>query len=322
MTRKELYDMLRCAAEEVYDLREAVSVASYMAEALAGVTRTDLVVSPDAEAELPEGFDMILAQLRAGRPVQYITGSCEFCGRVFKVREGVLIPRPETEELVAWVAEDAVQAVGKTLQGSGVPSSALAGPSVSAGGALVAVPSVPDENASLSILDIGTGSGAIAVSLAGLLPDATVRAVDVSDAALAVARENAAANGVRVELLKADILAGPDEWEGLWRDAMFDVVVSNPPYVPASDMASMDRNVRDFEPHTALFVPDDDPLLFYRAIARHANRMLADGGRLYFEIYEGFACGMRDLLVSEGFADVVVRRDINGKDRMLRCVKR
>lgn len=283
MTRKELLECVREAAAEVYDPREADAVAWLFVGDAAELTRTDVLTAPDAEVAEPDGFDAMLRQLRAGRPVQYVLGRSGFCGLEFAVREGVLIPRPETEELVAWVAEEGHDAH--------------------------------------TILDIGTGSGAIAVSLAARLRDAAVRATDISVAALEIAHENARRNGVEVELLRADILAEPAEWEGAWDDGTFDVIVSNPPYIPSRDLPSMHRNVTAYEPHTALFVPDGDPLVFYRAIARNAAWMLRSGGRLYFEIYEEFADDIRELLGSPGFADVEVRQDINGKNRMVRCRK-
>ena len=284
MTSKELFNIFREAACEVYDRREAVSVAHTMLEDLAGISRTRLFLYPDAEIDVPADMERILGELRSGRPVQYITGRCEFNGLEFRVREGVLIPRPETEELVELVAA---------------------------------------ENAGVrSVLDIGTGSGAIAVSLAKLLPEACVRATDISPEALAIARGNAVANGVDVEFFQADILSESSDWEGTWADAMFDIIVSNPPYIPAGDIPFMHRNVVGYDPHIALFVPDFDPLVFYRAIAGHAVRLLAPGGGLYFEIYEHFAEEMRGLLEGFGFADIEVIRDINGKNRIVRCRKR
>lgn len=284
MTAKELFSLFRETAGEVYDRREAASVAWLMLEGMAGINRERLLPDPDAVVEVPDGLERILGELRSGRPVQYIMGRCEFNGLEFRVREGVLIPRPETEELIGLVAAE--------------------------------------NPGARSVLDIGTGSGAIAVSLSKRFPGASVRATDISCEALAVARGNAEANHADVEFFHADALAGQDEWEGVWRDAMFDVIVSNPPYIPSGDIMAMHRNVTAYEPHTALFVPDSDPLVFYRAIAGHAVRLLRPGGGLYFEIYERFAEGMCRLLDGFGFTDIEVMRDINGKNRMVRCRKR
>ena len=165
------------------------------------------------------------------------------------------------------------------------------------------------------ILDIGTGSGAIAVSLARRVSGARVTAVDISDVALEVARENARRNGVSVSFVKADALGDMSSL------GEFDAIVSNPPYVPQSDLPTMHRNVRDFEPHTALFVPDDDPLLFYRSIADNARRMLVDGGVLCFEIYELYGEQMCAMLRERGFRDVSTVEDANLKERMVWCRK-
>ena len=197
--------------------------------------------------------------------MQYAVGHTEFYGHRFAVREGVLIPRPETEELVSWV--------------------------------------VHDERRARALLDVGTGSGCIAASLALALPGAEGCAADLSDAALAIAAENFRTLGARVTLRKADALGG--------------AIVPNPPYVPQSDLAAMHANVRGYEPPEALFVPDDDALRFYRAIARAGRRMLRPGGKLYFEIYERSAGQMRLLLGEEGYTDTEVREDLNGKPRMV-----
>lgn len=284
VTARELYERVRTAAGELYDGREAASIAALVLEEAAGVTRARMLADPDRVISHDIDVEGIAGQLRSGRPVQYILGSADFCGLKFSVGEGVLIPRPETEELVGWI--------------------------------------LSEEKDARRILDIGTGCGAIAVTLAGRMPSASVRATDISPQALEAARGNAGANGVRVELLRADILAAPEEWEGVWEAGVYDFVVSNPPYIPLSDTPEMHVNVRGYEPHTALFVPDADPLVFYRAIGRHALWMLRPGGTLYFEIYEGFARQTEELLVGLGYTDIEVRKDINAKPRMVRCRRR
>ena len=216
----------------------------FSAAGISGLTTTALLTDPGAELPAAERLEAAAERLAAGEPLQYVLGEAGFCGRPFVVRPGVLIPRPETEELVAWVLRDEVR--------------------------------------SRRLLDVGTGSGCIAVSLALGLPGAELFAADLSDEALAVAAENARRLGARVTLRRADALHG-------LADAFperFDAIVSNPPYVPESDRAAMHPNVRDHEPGMALFVPDDDRILFYRAIARAGRRLLLPGGRLYFEIYE------------------------------------
>ncbi len=278
-TRREVIDRIRRALVPLYAPREAEQIARRFLFERCGITLTDYVVRPDAEAPIPD-LATAVAQLAAGRPVQYVVGSTEFCGLRFEVGEGVLIPRPETEELAAAVAAE-------------TPAGA-------------------------AVLDVGTGSGCIAVTLARRIPRARVTAVDLSPQALDTARRNARRLGADVRFLRADALAGLHELP----DAAFDCVVSNPPYVPQSDRAAMHINVRDYEPPEALFVPDDDPLRFYRAIARAARRLLRPDGRLWFEIYERLADRTARLLADEGFAAIAVRRDGYDKPRMICCTVR
>ena len=272
-TRREVIDRIRRAIAPLYEPREAEQIARRFVFERCGITLTQYAVAPEAQADIPD-LEESVRQLAAGRPVQYVLAHTEFCGMTFEVGEGVLIPRPETEELVAAAAAEAV--------------------------------------AGTAALDVGTGSGCIAVSLARLIPDARVTAVDLSPQALAVARRNAVRLGAEVRFVQADALAGLHELP----DAAFDLIVSNPPYVPQSDLPAMHVNVREYEPHEALLVPDDDPLRFYRAIARAGRRTLRPGGRLYFEIYERFAEAMRRMLGEEGYTDTEVREDLNGKPRM------
>ena len=280
-TYAEIINRMKCAAAANYNEREAHSLALWAVEALTGADRVQLLVDPHREVEHVdmEEVERVERELSEARPIQYIIGMAEFCGLQFAVGEGVLVPRPETEELVRWVAEECPTA--------------------------------------RRILDIGTGSGAIAVSLAKLLPQAEVAAMDISEVALDYASRNAAANGVKVRVVQGDALS---DWASAFEE--LDVVVSNPPYVPASDRASMHRNVRDYEPELALFVPDDDLLRLYRSIADGATRALRTGGALYFEIYEGAAEQMIEMLTKRGWTDIELRRDFNDKNRMIRCRKR
>lgn len=280
-TYAEIINRMKSAAAANYDEREAHSLALWAVEALTGADRVQLLVDPHREVEHVdmEEVERVERELSEARPIQYIIGTTEFCGLQFAVGEGVLVPRPETEELVRWVVDEC-----PTAQ---------------------------------RVLDIGTGSGAIAVSLAKLLPKAEVTAMDISEVALDYASRNAAANGVKVRVVQGDALS---DWASAFEE--LDVVVSNPPYVPASDRASMHRNVRDYEPELALFVPDDDLLRFYRSIADGATRALRTGGALYFEIYEGAAEQMIEMLTERGWTDIELRRDFNDKNRMIRCRKR
>ncbi len=275
-TRRDILRRIATPLVPLYGEREARSIALLAAAESSGLPEAAFLTDPQAEINL-DGIDAVIEQLAAGRPVQYVTGTASFLGRRFAVREGVLIPRPETEELTAWILCE-------------------------------------ERNAS-AILDVGTGSGCIAATLAAELPHATVVAADLSEAALAVAAENCRALGVRVDLRRADALHDLAE---VFPEP-FDVIVSNPPYVPQRDRASMHPNVREYEPAEALFVPDDDPLCFYRAIARAGRRMLRPQGRLYFEIYHLYADTLRTLLAAEGYTDIRIRNDLFERRRMLCC---
>lgn len=280
MKAQQLIQQFYTAARTHYAEREAAQIACWIAAEHGGVADNPihLKINPDYEICIaPQTIDRIVAELRAARPVQYIIGQTTFCDRRFAVDERVLIPRPETEELVYWIAHDVA------------PTS--------------------------RILDIGTGSGCIAISLALELPESHVAAIDIKAEALEVARLNSARLGASVQFVQADALG---DLSGIF-DHRFDVVVSNPPYVPAADLGSMHPNVRDYEPHTALFVPDEDPLCFYRAIARAGEQLLAPQGRLYFEIYHEAGDAMRQMLTAEGYTSIEIRRDLNNKERMVCC---
>lgn len=272
MTVREAIQTIERAVSALYDPREATAIARSVVCNRCGYNFSQLVVHYDDECQISD-FQTIVEQLSAARPVQYVLGQAQFYDLVFEVDEGVLIPRPETEELVARVAADA-------LPGA-------------------------------RILDVGTGSGAIAVSLAKSVAGADVVAVDISDVALEIAARNAANNGVDVTFVKADALADMSHL------GVFDIVVSNPPYIPQSDIVEMSRNVVDFEPHTALFVDDNDALCFYRSIAQNSLTMLREGGGLYFEIYEQFGAQIAAMLEQMGYRDIVVAKDIFGKERMV-----
>ena len=220
----------------------------------------------------------ILSRLKRGEPHQYVMGKTSFYGMEFRVTADVLIPRPETEELVEWILS---------------------------------------ENTSENpvMLDMGTGSGCIAVALAKNIPSANVRAWDISENALQIAAENAEKNEVTVHFSRQDIL------QPLTPGMTYDIVVSNPPYVMESEAEDMERNVLDFEPHEALFVPDVNPLLFYERIADAALTILNDGGRLYFEINRSKGPEIVEMLQDRGFVEIELRKDISGNNRMIRAVK-
>lgn len=275
-TRREILRALTEAGAELYGEAEARQIAEMVLESR-GVSRNMLLVEPNEELQFPD-LDSVINDIRAWRPVQYIIGTAEFAGMDFEVSDAVLIPRPETEELVDWIASE----VGD----------------------------------SASILDVGTGSGCIAIALSRAVSGSSVWALDISAEALAVARRNGAKYAPDVRFVEGDALS---DFSALFAEK-FDVVVSNPPYIPDSDSRLMRRNVTDYEPHTALFVPDNDPLLFYRSIARTALKMLKAEGKIYFEIYESLADEMQRMLHDEGYEEIVVREDFRGKPRMI-CAK-
>ena len=281
MTYQELWRPLTA----VYDQREAQSVARMVLEMRFGLTLADVLCG-----QMPDECDLrpIQQRLLAGEPVQYVIGEAEFGGRRFRVAPGVLIPRPETYELCQWVSNR-----GERREERGEKEE--------------------------RILDIGTGSGCIACTLAAELPEAEVTAWDISEEALAIARENARRTHVHVLFEQADILdprliaASPQN--------RYQVIVSNPPYICQKEQATMERHVLDHEPHLALFVPDDDPLLFYRAIARYASLSLTPGGSLYFEINPLYATELSALLSAMSYHDIALKNDQFGKPRMIKATR-
>ncbi|TJY36093.1 peptide chain release factor N(5)-glutamine methyltransferase [Pontimicrobium aquaticum] len=228
-------------------------------------------------------FQKAIDGLKKYEPIQYILGDTEFYGLVFKVNPSVLIPRPETEELVQWI---------------------------------INCHSEQNKETELNILDIGTGSGCIAISLAKNLSNAKVFALDISNDALKTAKQNAVNNEVEVEFIEADIL----DWD--CGNLEFDIIVSNPPYVRELEKEGMSANVLEHEPHLALFVKDDDALLFYRNITEISKTILKPNGQLYFEINESLGERTKDLLVNNDFKSIELKRDIFDKDRMIKAIKR
>ena len=273
-TRRELFLRVAESITELYGDVEARQIAEMIITECGNISRNQLLVDPNKELEIKD-IDRIIEELRSWRPVQYVIGRADFDDMSLEVREGVLIPRPETEELVEWITSEPV----------------------------------PDAR----ILDVGTGSGCIAIALSRRLKGSRVWALDISPEALDIARRNGERYAPNVEFIMGDALA---DFSTLV-DEKLDVVVSNPPYIPRSDEHSIRRNVTDYEPSTALFVEDSDPLIFYRSIARTARRMLKPEGKLYYEIYEHFAADMVAMLEAEGYSQVVVREDFRGKQRMV-----
>lgn len=266
---------------------EAKAVALLLLEKVAGL--------PTAKALIADGKDIdcrrqnileLATRISEGVPVQYAIGETNFCDLTLKVKPGVLIPRPETEELVNWMVEE------------------------------VTSPLTP---LTYHLLDIGTGSGCIAIALAKKLAGAEVEAWDVSDIALEIARENVARNGVQVKLNKVDVLTPHTSHFSPLN--LYDLIVSNPPYICEDEKTEMERNVLEHEPELALFVPNDDPLLFYRQIGVLGQQLLKSGGRIFFEINRRFGQEVANLLEGMGYCEVELRQDMFGNDRMIKAIK-
>jgi len=271
---------IRSELQGLYPDTEIKSFSNLIIEKVSGFSRTEIIVNKNTlfSVEQRHVIENFIEKLKEYVPIQYILGETEFFGLPFQVNESVLIPRPETEELVDWIRNE------------------------------------NDRNANPSILDIGTGSGCIAISLKHEFTNATVDAFDISEKALETAQNNATLNKLEVTFSKVDILNTP-EMEQKW-----DIIVSNPPYVTELEKSEISPNVLDYEPHLALFVPDNDPLLFYRCIAIFAQQHLKPKGKLYFEINRQFGKATVDLLTAMGFGNVELRKDISGNDRMIRSV--
>lgn len=264
----------------LYSERESANIADWVLEHVTGQRRIDRLMNKQEKLPAAQQVQLIslLQQLATHRPVQYVLGEAWFSGYRFFVNEHVLIPRPETEELVEWVAEE----IGRSL------------------------------HQNQNLLDIGTGSGCIPISIKKKNPAVSVTAVDISEDALNVAQKNAAALSAEVNFIQLDFL-NEATWDVL---PVFDIITSNPPYIKQSEEKEMSQNVLAFEPAIALFVPDNDPLLFYRRIAAFAKKHLAEKGMVFVEINEALGEETRQLFEQNGFA-AVVKKDLQGKDRMI-----
>ena len=279
---KRLTEKLYQALDAMPDEAERNAIIRAVCCDVLGISSTMYYLKENVELTTEQAalFDDVVARLKQGEPLQYIEGKAMFCGMQFMVSPQVLIPRPETAELVDWIVAD--HAMGQP-----------------------------------KILDLGTGSGCIAISLSKLMPQAVVEACDISDGALAVASENNRANDTSVEFFALDML---DTASLLPRS--YDILVSNPPYIKQCEAVDMEQNVTQWEPHTALFVPDDDALRFYRAVAEIGQTdALSPGGCIYVEINQTLGKETVALFEAYGYKDVVLRKDIYGNDRMIKCVK-
>ena len=265
-----------------YPEREAKAVIRYLLEVGYGLSMAD-IISGAAESIPSDEMGKKLRRLLNGEPVQYVVGKAEFGGRIFRVTPDVLIPRPETYELCQWLEEEE--------RGE------------------------RKEERDFSILDIGTGSGCIAITLALDMPQAKVEAWDISVDALTVARENAQELQAKVKFEQVDVLSSLPAQGGLgWVS-----IISNPPYICQKEAIEMEQHVLDHEPHQALFVPDEDPLLFFRAIARLGQKALHKDGRLYFEINPAYHQELTEMLDKMGYSEIETRKDLFGKNRMIKA---
>lgn len=297
MTYNQLWKRLTV----IYNEREAQAIVRTVLDALFGMSLTDICLGKVTQlsADDTTRLEKIMQRLEKSEPVQYVLGSEWFAGRLFDVAPGVLIPRPETEDLVKWTCDEAKE---KEKEDNSKEERGKEEKEVSKKG----------EAPHPSILDIGTGSGCIAITVALALPQVRVTAWDISTDALAIAAGNAHRLGASVRFEHQDALSAPDDKK------RWDVIVSNPPYICDKERADMSDNVLSYEPELALFVPDNDPLLFYRAIARYASKALKPGGRLLFETNTAYAHEVAQTMANEGFTAIEVRNDCFGKPRMVK----
>ncbi|WP_282042998.1 peptide chain release factor N(5)-glutamine methyltransferase [Winogradskyella flava] len=290
MLLRDLKSIFHKELDQIYGKEEVDSFFFLCIEHYLNLPRFQVALEPEFTLIKSETdtFFKVMDNLSREKPIQYILGKTEFYGLKFKVNENVLIPRPETEELVDLVIKCHSERI---------------------------------EESQIKILDIGTGSGCIAISLSKNLPNARVYTLDVSKEALKVAEKNAELNGADINFIRADILSF-DYYSVFDADTKFDVIVSNPPYVRHLEKQEMKPNVLDHEPHLALFVEDNDPLIFYRAIAEFAVKNLKQKGALYFEINQYLGEETKHLLLELDFDDVELRKDLNDNNRMLKGIKK
>ena len=293
-TAKTLFNQLVSEITSVYEENEAKSIVYLLLEYYLNISKTYILL--DNIVSQPFDFQEIIIRLKVQEPVQYIIGETEFYGRKFKVTPDTLIPRPETEELVQLVL-----APPAPREGTFDVKSYSKVPPLEAEGAV--------------ILDIGTGTGCIAISLACELPNSQVYAYDISEEALKIAQENAEKNGVNVIFEQIDILnISP------YYSLPFSIIVRNPPYVMNAEKLEMEQNVLAYEPHLALFVEDSNPLIFYKAIAEFAAKNLVDKGLCVVEINQAFGLETAELFWNQGFQSVEVVKDMFGKDRIVKAI--
>jgi release factor glutamine methyltransferase len=291
MTVQQAYQQLLFQLYEIYDDREAANIADLVIENITGFRKIDRILNKQfpLNEKQPRQLQNFTSELLQHKPVQYVLHEAWFAGMKFYVDENVLIPRPETEELINWIIED-LPLTTRHL-------------------------TLTTHNSLLTILDVGTGSGCIPIALKKKLSSPEIEAIDLSEQALNVAKQNAQTHNAKIKFKLVDILA-KDSWQSL---PMYDVIVSNPPYVKKSEASAMHAHVVEHEPHLALFVPDEDPLIFYKAIAQFGLMHLNKNGKLFFEINESFGAEVTQLLQQNGYINVEQKKDMQGKDRMIKA---
>jgi len=323
MVYKEFIARTEEELEKVYPREEGRSIAVRLLQHFCGLSSYEHIVEPFGE--IPGDKLLLLksaaGQLAAARPLQYVLGFEEFCGHKFFVKEGVLIPRPETEELVRWVVEEIAEMLNTTNPQLSKPyKSSHPGRTIQA----------LNNDRPMLILDAACGSGCIGISLACELPGSEVFMCDISKEALEVSAININSFGAKTPILHSvlpklpklfygDLLAGPSSQAFIGHSSL-DVLISNPPYIRESERALMHKNVLDYEPSLALFVPDNNPLIFYEALANWGVELLRPGGLLFLEINESLGKETIEMLASHGYSNILLRRDINGRERMVRAV--
>ena len=285
MNLKDLQNTFHLELDTIYGKAEVDSFFYMLINSYYKISRLKFAIEPEFSVNSNDAILKALNLLKNEKPIQYILGETEFYGLPFKVNVHTLIPRPETEELVEWI-----------------------------------ISKLKNKKPEIKVLDVGTGSGCIAISLAKNLPNAKIYALDISKEAINMAKKNAHCNSVDIEFIEANIL-NDETWNTELKKMKFDVIVSNPPYVREQEKQLMKPNVLNNEPHLALFVSDEDPLLFYKAITGFAVNNLSEKGMLFFEINEYLGKEMIQLLVANNFKNIELKQDIFKKDRMIKTIK-
>jgi release factor glutamine methyltransferase len=285
MTFNEARTELVKQLKPVYDSDEAFNIADLVLEHISGLSRIEQVSSKKnyLTCEQLEDIDSITERLKKNEPVQYVLGNAWFAGMKLKVNKNVLIPRPETEELVDWVIKE--------------------------------IEKSKDKSQNIKILDVGTGSGCIPIAIKKKLPITDVSAIDVCSEALFVATENALTHETDIDFLLLDFL-DEEKWSGL---NQYNIIVSNPPYIKTSEVSVMHERVKTFEPHLALFVPDNDAMIFYKKLGKFASKHLLPGGCLFVEINEALAQEVAACITTAGLKNITLKKDMQGKERMIKA---